>query len=189
MQPSPPASRPGSVTVLIVAYNHAPYVDQALDAAFAQTHRDCSVLIFDDASTDDTAERIRDYLDRTSSSAVFVQHTSNRGLCSTLNEALERVDTEFLAYISADDWMEPERIEEQVKTLCELGAEYGAAYSDAFRVDADGKQLPGTVLDSRREPERPAGDIFIDLLRRNFIPAPSVLVRRSVYLTVGGYDE
>ena len=187
---SKPRAAAASVTLVVISYNHEKYLEQALDSAFAQTYSNCSVLIFDDASTDGSAQCIRDYLARTGHPGKFIHHEQNRGLCATLNEALGLLTSDYVAFISADDWMETNRVEVQVAALESLGPEYGAAYSDATLVDAGGQPTGEMHIRSRRGREgEPEGDIFLDLLRTNWLPAASVMIRRSVFSTVGRYDE
>lgn len=185
-------SEPGSssVTVVLVSYNHQDFIEQALDSIFQQTYPWVEVLIFDDASTDKSVQTIRDYLDRGGFTARFVPHEQNRGLCPTLNEALESVESEFIVFMSADDWMEADRIQAQIDTFNSLDADYGAVYSDAYYANLKGERLPGTYLTDRFGlASPPAGNIFLDLLHGNFIPAPSVMIRRSTFELVGRYDE
>lgn len=179
-----------SVTVVLVAFNHERFVYKALEAAFAQTYVDVSILIFDDASSDGTAQCISDYLNETKNTATFVRHEFNRGLCATLNEALFMVDSDYIAIIAADDWMEPNRIAEQVEVLDSKGPEYGFAYSDAAIVDVDGCDLGTTFISANYSFDSPPSEnIFSDILRQNSIPAAGVLIRRAVFETVGNYDE
>ncbi len=186
--------RQGSATVVILAYNHAAYVEQALDSAFAQTYPDLRVLIFDDASSDSTAAVVRSYLESTPVDATFVHHEVNLGLCATLNEAVELVDTEFVAFISADDWMEPDRFELQVRELQSLGPTFGMIYGDMRVVDKDGRAEEETFLDKYFRlyapgHSPPTGDVFLEQLIINAWATPSVLLRRAVFDTVGLYDE
>ena len=179
-----------SVTIVVLAYNHENYVDKALDGAFSQTYQHCSVIIFDDASSDGSAGRVRDYLELRGDPSIFVQHEVNRGLCATLNEALTYVETEYVVFISADDWMEDNRIELQVGTLHSLGATYAAAYSDAKIVDQSGHSDDRTFIKKYLgQIEPPQGEIFMQLLRGNWIPAPAAMIRTNVFSEVGIYDE
>ena len=193
--PDDTVPRPGSVTLVVVAYNHAQYVEQCLDSAFAQTHQDLRVVIFDDASPDNTVEVVRDYLLRTGHEAVtFVAHEKNRGLCATLNEARELVDTEYVAFLAADDWMEPERFEEQVAELAGRGAGYGFVYSDMYRVTPSGERLGSTYFDDLMPrhsglPGPPDGDIFETMVGQQVFSTPSMMIRTSELRAAGPYDE
>lgn len=120
----------------------------------------------------------------------FVAHETNRGICATVNEAVDLATGEFMALISADDWMEPDRIERQVAEIVSCGEDCGAVYSDFYRVNEQGDRLDGTALELQRLKNRPpVGEVYLSLLRWNWMPTPTVLIRRSVFDNVGRYDE
>lgn len=182
--------RPGSATLVVLAYNHAEYVTAALDAISVQLHPDLQVIIFDDVSSDGTADVIEEYLANADLVATFIRHSTNKGLCATLNEALELIETEFVAFISADDWIEPDRFVVQVAQLTKLGPEYGMIYSDAHVVDRWGDRQPRTYYDIySSDVPGPDTDFFLKLIDHNIILAPSVLFRAAVFSRVGKYDE
>jgi acetyltransferase-like isoleucine patch superfamily enzyme/glycosyltransferase involved in cell wall biosynthesis len=185
----PPSGRPadGSVSIVVLAYNHQDYVEQALEAALNQSYPNANVLVFDDASSDRTAEKIRGYLERTKSSTRFIHHQVNKGLCATLNEALALCDTEYVTFISADDWMEPTRVEKAVNCLSAFGDEYGLVYGDIYLVNEDNSRLAETWYSKR---STPSGSVFDQLLTGELeVAAPNVLLRRRVFDVVGNYDE
>ncbi|MBS1846960.1 MAG: glycosyltransferase family 2 protein, partial [Actinobacteria bacterium] len=123
-----------SVTCVIGAYNHAKYVVEALDSAFALTYPNLRIIIYDDASTDNTQQVIRDHLAATGRDDVlFVAHEQNKGLCASLNEMLALVNSDYVAFISADDLQVPERLSIQVERLEALGERYAMIYSNALR--------------------------------------------------------
>ena len=174
------------VTVVITCYNHEKYVRTALEAAFGQTYRRCRIHVVDDASKDRSVRTIEESLACATLPTTFDPHPDNRGLCRSLNDALAGISTKYVSFMSADDWMEPTRVEELVAYIEALGDEYGVVYSDAYLADEAGDRLPGSYLDHS---ETPVGDVFEDLIEFNSIPAPTVLVRRSLYDRLGGYDE
>jgi hypothetical protein len=54
-----PAEPPPRVSILIPAFNHAPFIERAIASALAQDYHDLEVIVSDDASTDETGERAR----------------------------------------------------------------------------------------------------------------------------------
>ncbi len=179
-----------SVTCVIGAYNHAAYVEEALESAFAQTYSNLRIVIFDDASTDNTQQVIRNYLSSNGQDHVpFIAHHANLGLCASLNEVLAGVDTDYVAIIAADDIQEHDRLEKQVAVLEELGHEFGVCYSDMLKIDPTGAILAESYFASIGIPAPPSGDIYDEMLRHMVIAAPSALIRTSVLRTAGPYDE
>ncbi|MFL6150820.1 MAG: glycosyltransferase [Ornithinibacter sp.] len=177
---------PGGVTVIVVTYRHERFVDHVLASLEAQTTPPERVILCDDASPDDSATRLRDWAAASRLDTVLLLAERNRGLTATLNAALAHVDTPYYSYISGDDLMRPDRFQRQL-TLLDRHHDLAFVYSDAEVVDEEGAVV-GTSFIRRFEPLG-ARDTFEELLRGNWIPAPSVLARTSAVREVGGYDE
>lgn len=181
--------RPPAVSVLVTTFNHAHYVEEALESLRRQTSRDFEVIITDDASTDDCAGVIASWLARTGFAAQFIRNPVNRGICANRNAALARASGRFVCSLSGDDSYVPERIERQLGCFLSQPDDVCAVYSDALVVDADGVSTGRSALDVQLDGVTPQGELFERLLSRNFLPAPAVMVRRSAISAVGGYDE
>lgn len=178
------------VSVLFTTYNHAPYIEQALDSITAQGLTDLEVVITDDCSTDGSADVIHDWLSRHDVDASVVVHERNLGICAVRNRALARARGELVCSLSGDDLFAPDRLERQAPFLAAQPADVAAVYSDARICDAGGATLHESYLDRFLGPgEPPQGSIFAALQQGCFLPAPAVLVRRSAIEAVGGYDE
>lgn len=179
-----------SVTHLIVAFNHARYVEQAIHSALRQTIP-TRLVIVDDASTDGTQRVIREVLDREHADAVFVSHTKNRGLTASLNDGLREVKTEFFAYFAGDDWVEPQRAELQSSAMRASGNGCVLSYSDCYRAADDGRRF-GLLFSERHAHAWRSieGNIAHALLSGdNWLPAPTLMCRTEAVRTLGGYDE
>lgn len=175
----------GRVTLVVACYNHARYVRECLASVASQTMKDFDLIVTDDASTDDSREAILGGLASLGLEAKLIFHEANRGLCTTFNEALALVETPFVAFLSADDWMAAERLEAQACALSEADPDVALAYSNLIGVTADGTEvgeLPSGHMPASRS------DLFPRLLRHNWIAAPSVMTRVSALRAVGGFD-
>ncbi|WP_081339256.1 glycosyltransferase family 2 protein [Micrococcus luteus] len=182
---------PGT-TVLVVAYNHAPYVIETLESIRRQTVPPVRVLIADDASPgDDTAEVIRRWLADAPSSFEFHPNAINMGLNPTLNRLLSKVDTEFVTYIAGDDTMREDRIAVHEKLLRAAPDDVVLAYSDAAVIDENSSVLhPSSRVEFPwpDEPQR-SEDTLACLVGSNWIPAASIFMRTAVLREDGGYAE
>ena len=182
---------PGT-TVLVVAYNHAPYVIETLESIRRQTVPPVRVLIADDASPrDDTAEVIRQWLADAPSSFEFHPNSTNMGLNPTLNRLLDKVDTEFVTYIAGDDTMRKDRIAVHEKLLRTAPDDVVLAYSDAVVIDENSSVLhPSSRVEFPwpDEPQR-SEDTLACLVDSNWIPAASFFMRTGALRREGGYAE
>lgn len=175
-----------AATLVLACYNHARFVRDALASVAAQELVGIRLVVTDDASTDATVAALEAGLHEFRLSAQRIYHQQNAGLCATFNEALELVETPYVAFLSGDDWMSANRLARQVAEL-ERNSDAAACYSDMTMMAEDGTTHLGsysteTWPDDR--PERP----FASLLEWNWIPAPSVLLRTEVVRQIGGYD-
>jgi glycosyltransferase involved in cell wall biosynthesis len=186
-----PGGAAARVSVLAACYNHSAYVAQALDSAAAQTFDDFELVIVDDASKDGAQDVIRRWLDEHPEvRASFIAQETNRGACATLNRGLSLCRGEFVAPLPCDDVWRPDRLRIQVDMLDSSPPRVGAVYSDAALIDGTGQQLPGRFISSYAHfDEPPQGDLYELLLRGNFIPGMTTLIRRLALESVGPFDE
>src|SRR5271155_1591757 len=95
--PSPPR-----LSITVLNYNYGRFIGGALESILNQTFKDIEVIVVDDASTDDSAERIRPFLD--DSRVRLVRHEKNVGFPSALIEGTEVESSgKFRTLVSADD--------------------------------------------------------------------------------------
>lgn len=179
------------ITVIVVSYNHADFVRDALDSVAAQTHVPAHIIVIDDASTDGSSSQIDSWASTSAISSHLVLNDQNRGLCRNLNAALALVTTPLYAYISADDRMLPHRLERQARRWADAGRSAVAVYSDAHRINYRGERLLPDYREVASWDDVPSleGRIFDDLLAQNWIPAASVLLDTVAVVAAGGYDE
>jgi glycosyltransferase involved in cell wall biosynthesis len=121
------ASTPNSknhlkVSVIIPLYNKAPYVRRALDSIAAQTFTDFEAIVVDDGSTDDSAAIVANYSD----ARFRLIHQANAGPGSARNAGLAQAQSEFMAFLDADDEWLPNYLQESVTELESFGSEVAA---------------------------------------------------------------
>lgn len=126
------------VTVLMPTYNVAPWVEEAIRSVLDQTYHDFELMVVDDASTDDTLERVRVINDSRIRIAAF---PDNVGLADNLNRGLDIINTELVARMDGDDIAEPDWLETGVKVLdnhpevgiCSFGFQFFGAKTSLVR--------------------------------------------------------
>jgi alpha-1,3-rhamnosyltransferase len=168
------------VSVVIPSYNHASHVGDAIASVLSQTESDLELIVVDDGSTDESLAAIRSAIaDDIRARLVTHEDGSNRGLVATLQKGIGLASGQFLSVVASDDLWLPRRLE---RMLYELGSAQ-AIYCRAFLIDVGGART-GEVIGAIPSD----GDIFRQLLIRNVIPAPAVLMTRSAYDATSGYD-
>jgi poly-beta-1,6-N-acetyl-D-glucosamine synthase len=94
-----PASAP-EVSVIVPAYNTAPFIGEALASVFAQTRSGYEVIVINDGSPDNTADVVRRYLD--TGVVRLLDKTMNEGKAMGLNDAIPLCRGEIVVVLDAD---------------------------------------------------------------------------------------
>jgi hypothetical protein len=135
------------------------------------------VIVVDDASTDETAAVCRDL-----PGIKFVRVERNQRVAGARNLGLLVSSGEYITFLDDDDLRLPGSLDLQIKLL-EANQEAGLIYGQAILVDQAGRPAPGIY-----PRVCPQGDVFWELLGRNFIPCGSAVFRRSCLDRVGLLD-
>jgi len=102
------------ITVVIPAYNAGAYIEEALESVLGQTLAPDEIIVVDDASRDDTLERVR----RFGSAVNLIALQTNSGSASVpRNVGIEAAHTEYIAQFDADDVMLPRKLERHAAAL------------------------------------------------------------------------
>jgi glycosyltransferase involved in cell wall biosynthesis len=169
------------VSVIMPAFNCAPFIERALRSALAQTYRDHEIIVVDDGSTDETRQTLAPWMDK-----VQYFHQANRGLPSARNAAVARASGEYFAYLDADDMWYPDKLEQQVAFL-DAHPDCGMVHSEVSFIDeADQILVHAWYRESQGQPAR--GMCALDLLDALQIQVPTVVERRAAYESTGGFD-
>jgi glycosyltransferase involved in cell wall biosynthesis/GT2 family glycosyltransferase len=174
-----------AITIVIPAYNHESYVRDAIESILHQTFDDWELIIIDDGSTDSTVTVVDEYF---GISKVQVHHQENQGLSATLNRGLALARGKYFGFLPSDDLFYPEKLDIQVGWL-EARPDVAALATHQTLMDANGRPLENlhvkewfNVIPKNRT------SFILDLFERNFVSAPSVLLRTGVLRDLGGFD-
>ncbi|TVP61467.1 MAG: glycosyltransferase [Nodularia sp. (in: Bacteria)] len=164
------------VSILIPCYNAEKWIKQCIESALNQTYPNKEVIVVDDGSTDQSLEIIKSFGD-----AIRWETGDNRGGNTARNRLLELSAGEWLQYLDADDYLLPQKIENQVKLFSQFPDE-DIIYSPSILEHWDVKNTRHEVL-SIPEPHDP----WI-LLARWYLPQTnSPLWRKQAIIDVGGW--
>ena len=100
------------VSILVPCFNAKQWVAQAIESALAQTWPEKEVIVVDDGSTDRSLDIIKSFGDR-----IRWETDRNRGANVARNRLLELARGDWLQYLDADDYLLPEKIEQQMGFL------------------------------------------------------------------------
>ncbi len=177
------------VSVLMPAYNHAPYVRAAVESVLTQSHANLELIAIDDASSDATWEVLQSFTD---ARLRLVRHDANRGAHATLNEALALARGEYIAILNSDDVFLPERLAACLDELESTQADM--AGTDIVLINDDGEPVTDhwwvTAFESLKQVWVETRDWPATLLEGNvFMTTSNFCFRRSWFEEVGGFHD
>lgn len=173
---------PMAVTVLLPVFNGERFLTAALESVLGQTFEDFEFVIVNDGSTDSTPDILEYYASR--DRRIRLMHQEHLGLPAALNAGLRRAQHELIARIDADDRMLPDRLRRQLWFL-ERNPQVTVACSYGYFIDVVGKRMGkcGNPIDVERGRQQLAPTLFVEIVH------PSVMMRRTPVIEVGGYRE
>ncbi|MEJ0084655.1 MAG: glycosyltransferase [Pseudomonadota bacterium] len=168
------------VSVVLPTYNRAADVERALRSVLAQTFTDWEVLVVDNHSTDSTSDVVASFRD----ARIRLLEVRNEGVVArSRNLGIHAATGEFVALLDSDDWWAPHKLAASVSAL-ERGAD--VVYHDLYLVHHAAQQFFWRRARTRQL-SKPVHD---DLVRRgNALTNSSVVLRRSLFLDIGGISE
>jgi glycosyltransferase involved in cell wall biosynthesis len=170
-----------SVSVIIPAYNIAPFIGETLDSVFAQTFKDFEVIVVNDGSPD-TSEFERALAPYAARVRYFAQE--NRGAGAARNHGLREARGEYVAFLDGDDLWLPDYLQEQLKFI--RGGGFDLVYTDAL-LFGDSPLAGKTYMETA--PSR--GPVtFLSLIRNKCnVITSGVVARRRTVVEAGLFDE
>ena len=168
------------ISVIMGIYNCASTLKEALDSLLAQTFQNFEVIMCDDGSNDNTLKIAQQYVDMHPGKFVLLQNDKNLGLNKTLNRCLTVAKGEYIARMDGDDISLPTRFEKEIKTL-EMHPEFALVGTAMIHFDESGDWKIGKVI------EKPTKKDFIK--HSPFFNHATCIIKKSVFLEVGGYSE
>lgn len=113
-------------SVIMPLYNKASFVRKALESIASQTYRDFDLIIIDDGSTDNSAAICEDYINNLQFETINLKRENiriisqpNSGVAKARNVGVENSHGQFVCFLDADDWWEPNFLEEIDKLIME----------------------------------------------------------------------
>ncbi len=164
------------ISVVMPVHNALPFLDESINSILEQTLSDFEFVILDDASTDGSAELLREWSLR--DKRIHLHESKKRlGVCGSSNAVVSKAVAPIVARMDADDIAHPDRLRRQWNII-EGRPDVAVIGTLWIGIDASGREV------------RPR-DRWRLVRRSVHIPFPhgSAMFRREVFDQVGGYDE
>lgn len=169
-----------SVSVIIPSYNYGRFIAEAIGSALGQSLAPKEIIVIDDGSADYTAEVVAGFGD-----AVRYIRQENAGVCVARNRGVAESTGGLIAFLDADDFWEPTKLEKQAE-LFERDGRIGLVHCGMREFDSDtgetialhSEGMEGEVADELLLWERP---VIVG-------PGGTIMVSREAFEAAGGFD-
>lgn len=180
----------GTVSVVIPCYNALRWIGATVDSVLCQSTPPLEVIVVDDGSTDGTADSVRRNFPQ-----VRVLEQPNAGVASARNQGVAVARGEWVAFVDADDIWLREKLQKQHDVV---GAHPNARmvytawhvwHSSELVVDEPTLQRLSAPQQRGLDWSGPSGWIYPELLVDSVVWTSTVMLQRSLFNELGGFDE
>ena len=109
-----------TISVIVPAYNIAPWISRSLDSLLGQTHKDLEIIVVDDGSSDNIKEILTDYCTRYPN--IKAIHKENGGVTSARLRGVAEATGDWIGFMDGDDYVEPQTYARLLENALEANA-------------------------------------------------------------------
>ena len=165
------------VSVVIPTYNRADFLHEAIASVLQQDHPHVELIVVDDGSRDGTAAVVSRF-----GTAVHYLWQENRGVSAARNRGVAASTGDLIAFLDSDDLWLPSKVSAQVAYF-EAHPDMQACHTDEIWMRR------GVRVNERRIHRKQGGWQFLALLPRCLISPSAIMMRRTLWDHLGGFDE
>ncbi len=163
------------ISVIIPAYNAEKYISKAIESCLSQTYAPHEIIVIDDASTDSTAAIAGSF----PPPVRVIRLVENMGVAVARNRGIQASTGDWIAFLDADDWFLPEKLELQRR--CALENPHAVLiYAGWWVISVDGVKSLGRFT--------PPAALLPMLRYRCNLPLGTTMLRRDAFDSVGGFN-
>ena len=165
-----------NITVVIPTYNRYEFLKQALKSVYAQSYKVKEIIVIDDGSTDNTPQIVQDF------PTITYIHQANGGVSSARNLGIKNASYKWIAFLDSDDEWCDKKIEDQV-AFHKQDSNILISYTDEIWIrDGNNVKIP-------KKFRKQGIDAFLENISFCNIAPSSVLIHKSIFESVGVFDE
>ncbi|SFK21895.1 glycosyltransferase family 2 protein [Methylocapsa palsarum] len=168
-----------SLSIVIPAYNVAPYIEAAVLSALRQTLHDIEVIVVDDGSTDATSVIVQSLVDKLKDPRLLVIRQENGGLSAARNAGIRAARGEFIGLLDGDDIWLPGKAVLHIEVMV-VDPMIGITFSHSEYLTEKGERTGHLLLAGNPRPS------LHEMIRRNhFGNGSTVVARRACFREAG----
>lgn len=176
------------ISIIMPMYNHEKFVKKAILSVLNQTHKNLELIIIDDGSTDNSKNIVKKIKD-TRIKYFYQKNKGVKKLNQTINKGFHKSSGEFLTMMPSDDKWPKNRIALQLKHFNDNSI--SLVFGKMKIIDDNDKVIKQVVppIDIKNFNKFSKYKKLSLYLMNNFIPQPTVLIRKSRLKEIGGYIQ
>lgn len=185
------------VSIIVLTYNSASFVIETLDSIKDQTYTNIELIITDDASSDDTLVKCRQWVELNAERFSFIkimESPVNLGISANCNKGIKAANGEWIKLIAADDVLLKDAIESNIEFAYKSADPGLVIHSESFYYKnnfQEHNRFEGEIFGSQLiANEGATAEIQYQILLRGcHVNTPTVFINKSVFQKVGFFDE
>jgi glycosyltransferase involved in cell wall biosynthesis len=172
------------VSVVIAYHNGSKWIERALESVATQTVLPEEIIVVDDGSSPEESKFL---LGLQGKHDFKIVHQENGGQSSARNNGISKASSEYVSLLDQDDYYLPKHIEVLLEAADFSDPNFAFSYGDLWRVNESGMVLAQSCVNL--ESNHPHLDLKALVGTNMYILPSAALIKREIFLAVGGYDE
>ncbi|MEI6865492.1 glycosyltransferase family 2 protein [Flavicella sp.] len=175
------------VDVIIPSYKRPIYLSRAIDSVLSQTYSKVRAIVVDDnnfgdAFREETQKMMQKYIGNPK--VIYLKHEVNKNGAAARNTGIRYSKADYIAFLDDDDFYKPDKIRNQVEKISNLDDTWGGVCCFHTR------RYKNYTFAIYSVKEKESGNYAFDFLSGiTSTPSSTLLVRRSLFNTIGLFDE
>lgn len=165
------------VSVILPTFNRWPMVGEAVRSVLQQTFGLFELIVVDDGSTDQTVDKLA-----LSDRRLTLISTDRKGVSAARNTGVLRSTGQFIAFLDSDDLWLPDKLS------CQTAYMMGHPDTEICQTEEIWVRN-GVRVNPKKLHKKPSGDVFLRSLDLCLVSPSAVMMTRSLFDSIGGFDE
>lgn len=165
------------ISVVIPIYNRRFFLEKAVTSVLKQSFIDFELIIVDDGSDDRSEEFIQSICDE----RIRYFYQENRGVSAARNKGIIESKGDIIAFLDSDDSWKEKKLEKQMNLMSKNFCLISHTQEIWYR--------RGKILNQKKEHKKTSGNLFTKSLEMCSISISTVMMRKSIFETVGLFNE
>lgn len=150
------------ISVIVPVHNAEKYLDQSIGSLVAQTLNDIEIICVDDASTDNSLDKLNEYANKDKRVKVY-HHTVSKSALGARKTGVMAANGEYIMFLDADDYYETD--------ACEI------AYNKIVEKNVDIVHFDLNIINVGNSPEN-----MVESIKNAVVPYNGLLQGKDVFL-------